>query len=66
MGEDDLIKKDLSDLQALIKSAPKGTSESMLEPMKNLTKYTAQTTFTDDDYTAIYAGIGNVMKAVSA
>lgn len=66
LGEDARVKKDLSDLQALIKIAPKGTSESILEPMGNLVKYAAKATFTDEDYTAIYDGIDGVMNAVSA
>jgi hypothetical protein len=66
MGEDASIKKGLQDLQALIKTAPKGTAKEILNPMGALAKYVAQKTFTDEDYTAIYEGAGSIIEAATA
>lgn len=66
MGEDANIKKGLNELQALIKTAPKGTAKEILNPMGDLAKYIAQKTYTDEDYTAIYEGAGSIIDAATA
>lgn len=66
MGEDAQIKKGLTDLQALIKVAPSGTPKEVLDPIGSLAKYVAKTTYTEDEYMAIYEGIGNVINAITA
>lgn len=66
MGEDASIKKGLNQLQSLIKTAPKATAKEILNPMSALAKYAAQKTYTDEDYTAIYEGVGNIIDAAKA
>lgn len=66
MGEDANIKTGLAQMQALIKTAPKGTAKELLDPMNALARYAALETFADEDYTAIYAGVGSVIDAASA
>ena len=65
-GEDAGIKKGLSELQALIKIAPKGTPKEIIDPMNVLAKYVTKTAFTEEDYIAIFDGVGNVMDAATA
>ena len=65
MGDDAQIKKGLTDLQSLIKVAPKGTAKEVIDPMNVLAQYVAKTSFTEEDYTAIYEGVGNVIDIVS-
>ncbi len=66
MGEDANIKKGLTQLQSMIKTAPKGTAKEILNPMGALAKYAAQKTYTDEDYTAIYEGVGSIIDAATA
>jgi len=66
MGEDANIKKHLTGLQSLIKIAPKGTAKEILNPMSALAKYIARETYTDEDYTAIYEGVGSIIDAATA
>lgn len=66
MGEDANIKKGLSELQSLMKTAPKGTAQEILNPMNALAKYAAQKTYADEDYTAIYEGVGSIIDAATA
>ena len=65
MGDDAQIKKGLTELQSLIKVAPKGTAKEVIDPMNVLAQYVAKTSFTEEDYTAIYEGVGNVIDIVS-
>lgn len=65
MGEDANIKKGLTELQSLLKTAPKDTWQEILDPIKALAKYIAQPTFTDEDYMAIYEGVDSIMSAAS-
>jgi hypothetical protein len=53
MFDEEELKKSLSEMQALIKIAPAGISNELLEPMGDLVKYVAQTTFSEDDFYAI-------------
>lgn len=53
MFDEEELKKSLSEMQALIKIAPAGTPNELLEPMGDLVKYVAQTTFSEDDFYAI-------------
>ncbi len=66
MSNDAEIKKGLSNLQALIKIAPKSTPRTILDPINSLAQYVAKTTFTEEDYTAIYEGAEKVIDAVSS
>ena len=65
-GADADIKKGLTDLQALVKTAPKNTLDEILNPMKALDKFAAQKTFADADYTAIYEGVGGIIDVAVA
>ena len=65
-NDDAKVKKGLAELQSLIKAAPPGTAQEVIDPMNVLTKYIAKTTFTEADYSAIYEGVGNVIEVVSA
>lgn len=64
MNEDANIKKNITALQGLIKIAPKGTAKEILDPMSALAKYIAPKIYTDEDYTAIFEGVGSLMDAV--
>lgn len=64
MNEDANIKKNITALQGLIKTAPKGTAKEILDPMSALAKYIAPKTYTDEDYTAIFESVGSLMDAV--
>lgn len=59
------LKKRLSEMQALITMAPTGTPNEMLEPMGTLVKYAAQTTYTDEDYVAIFEGAFGISELVN-
>lgn len=66
LEEDAAIKKGLAELQALIKIAPKGTPQEVIDPMNVLAKYVTKTAFTEADYAAMFEEVGEVINAVSA
>lgn len=66
LGDDPKIKEGLSNLQALIKIAPKSTPKTILDPINSLAKYVEKTAFTEEDYMAIYEGAEQVIEAVAA
>ena len=61
-----LVKKNLSEIQNLIKLAPHGTPEEIIAPMQTLAKYVSQTTFAENDYTAIIEGAVGIFDSVNA
>ncbi len=66
LGDNALTKKDVTQLQALIKIAPENTPKEIINPLNDLAKFAAKTVFTQEDYTAIHAAVENVLKAFSA
>ena len=65
-NDDAKVKKGLTELQSLIKVAPPGTAQEVIDPMNVLAKYIAKATFTEADYSAIYEGVGTVIELISA
>ncbi len=60
------VAKSLKEIQALVRTAPQGTPQSVINTIKGLSKYGAMAKFTEDDLTAIVDDtkiITNVMYA---
>lgn len=65
-GDDAEMKKRLAEIQVLIKIAPKSTSKEILNPMNQLAKYGGQTSFSEDDYVAIFEEVNALNENVAA
>ena len=66
VGDNAAITKGLSETQKLVKIAPLGTPEEIINPMNNLTKYVAQTAFSEGEYAAIFNQTMALFKTVNA
>lgn len=58
-------KKNLSEIQNLIKIAPQETSTEIITPMITLAKYIARTAFAEKDYVAIFEGAINLVDTIN-
>lgn len=66
VGDNAAITKGLSETQKLVRIAPLGTPEEIINPMNNLAKYVAQTAFSEGEYTAIFDQAMNLFRSVNA
>lgn len=65
MSDNTTIRKNLSEMQTLIKIAPKGTSDAIISTMNDLTKYAGNTHFADDDYHAILQAANQIGDSIN-
>jgi hypothetical protein len=65
-GDAPRLRAELYDLQQLVQDAPRGMPAAVLAPMRQLAKYAAQATYSQDDLVAIASISGNIMKALES
>ena len=63
LADEAKLKKDLADMQALIKTAPKATSQSIIAPMNAIVKHSFKTNLTEEEYMIVTEDVEKLIES---